>query len=102
MGHAEIWRNFLVKWPADLPHHGVLITAQEQVAFIDFLLSESLVLFDRRAPDAVGGRKLICTYDKIEGIKIVTPVGLDVFTSSGFRALPKPASKTEELEPVGS
>ena len=90
MSSNSVWRDFLVKWPKDLPPHGVVIsTFGEQVAYVNFLLSEKLVLFDRRAPDAVGGRKFIVPYDKIEAIKIVTPIGLDTFTNIGFIALPQ-------------
>jgi hypothetical protein len=100
MSNGATWRDFLVKWPKDLPPHGVVIsTYGEQVAYIDFMLSEKLVLFDRRAPDAVGGRKFIVPYDKIEAIKIVAPVSMDVFTSSGFVALPRThKDPTRELE----
>ncbi len=80
-----IWRKFLVEWPPGLTRGGVLVTELEQIAFVDFLLAENVGLFERRAPDTVGARRVVVPYSKIEAIKIVDSVNDEVFTQSGFR-----------------
>ena len=48
---ASHWRKFLLEWPSGIPQQGVVVTSfDEQVNFIDFMLSEHLVMFERRAP----------------------------------------------------
>ena len=89
MEEAMVWRKFLVEWPQGMSHSGVIVTAIEQVPFIGFMLSEHFGLFERRAPDTVGGRRVIIPYNKIEAIKIVDPVSNETFAACGFRE-PKP------------
>ena len=85
MDVAIVWRKFLVDWPKDLPRSGVVVTEVEQIIFVEFMLSENLGLFERRAPDTVGGRKVIIPYSKIEAIKIVEPTPNQTFLDGGFR-----------------
>ena len=86
MEEALVWRKFLVEWPKDIPHSGVIVTTLEQVPFVDFLLSEHFGLFERRAPDTVGGRRVMIPYSNIAAIKFVDPVPDESFTTCGFRA----------------
>jgi hypothetical protein len=86
MEEALVWRKFLVEWPKDIPHSGVIVTTLEQVPFVDFLLSEHFGLFERRAPDTVGGRLVMIPYSNIAAIKFVDPVPDENFTACGFRA----------------
>ena len=86
MDEALVWRKFLAEWPVDIPRSGVVVTALEQVPFVDFLLSEHLGLFERRAPDTVGGRRVMIPYSTIAAIKFVDPIPNEKFTASGFRA----------------
>jgi hypothetical protein len=95
MDNASLWRKFFVEWPSGIPQQGVVVTSfGEQVSFVGFLLSEHLVMFERRAPDSVGGRRLLLPYGKIDGIKIVDPVKNEVFSQAGFRAVSSPDTAT--------
>lgn len=86
MDIAQAWREFFAAWPTGLPHRGVLVTAfGEQVVFVDFLTTDSMLLVERQTPDAMGGRKVILPYGKIDAVKVVDTVGLPVFTAAGFK-----------------
>jgi hypothetical protein len=85
MDEALVWRKFLVEWPKDVARVGVVVTAIEQIPFVDFMLSESIGLFERRAPDTVGGRRVLVPYTKIAAIKIVEPTTNEMYLAWGFR-----------------
>lgn len=85
MDDALLWRKFLVEWPNGVPRSGVVVTSNEQIVFVEFMLSENIGLFVRRAPDTVGGRKVLLPYSKIEAIKIIEPTTAEVFAEVGFR-----------------
>ena len=85
MDDARIWREFFQTWPSQLGQSGVLVTTfDEQIPFGGFLTSDNVLLLERRAPDAVGARKVILTYGSIASVKIVDPVKSKVFTAAGF------------------
>lgn len=87
MDRATIWQNFLKEWPPDLPPRGVVVTSfSEQIVFKNFFTSSGVVLFERQAPDSVGGRRVILAYSDISAIKIVDPVTNELFTKAGFTA----------------
>ena len=85
MDEALVWRKFLAEWPEDIPHSGVIITDLEQVPFVNFMLSEHFALFERRAPDTVGGRRVMIPYSMIAAIKFVDPLPDEKFAAYGFR-----------------
>jgi len=91
MDLAQVWKHYLANWPQGLERGGVVVTASEQVVFVSFLMSESVVMFERRAPDSVGGRKLVIPYALIQAIKVTEPVGNEPFLQGGF---------SESLRPV--
>lgn len=100
MDSTHFWRTFFLKWPATLPHQGVLVTSfGEQVVFVEFMLSEYAILVQRLAPDSMGGRKLVLPYEKIEAVKITEPVENEIFAAGGFRAVPSasPPAQPGEL-----
>lgn len=79
------WKELLGNWPVSLAPRGILVTTyNEQVPFENFALSESFALFDRKAPDTLGARKLIVPFDGILAIKITDVVKLDAFGPLGF------------------
>ena len=86
MDEALVWRKFLAEWPKEIPHSGVVVTALEQVTFVDFLLSEHFGLFERRAPDTAGGRRVMIPYGKILALKFCEPIPNENFEARGFRA----------------
>ena len=79
------WKNLLTMWPEQLPRRGVVVASYgEQIPFENFLIRQNLVLFERRAPDALGARKVFLGFDNILGVKIVDPVKTTVFQAAGF------------------
>lgn len=89
---ADSWREYFENWPEQLPRRGVVVAIyQEQIPFDNFLTKKDVILFERRAPDALGARKVLLQYGHIQGVKIVDPVKLSVFQAAGFY-LPEAAS----------
>jgi hypothetical protein len=90
MDAAEGWRNCFRQWPADLERRGVLVTSfDEQIPFNGFALSDELLLLERHAPDTMGARMVLISYQQIRAVKIVDVVKLKSFQSLGF-AIPPP------------
>lgn len=84
-GSTSSWKDFFCNWPDELPRRGILVTSfDEQIAFVGFLTSESLLLLERRAPDAVGARTVLLPYDKVTALKIADVVKPKMFVSMGF------------------
>ena len=95
-----IWRNFFAKWPKDLERKGVVVTSSgEQIIYVQFLIGEHSILLERLAPDAVGGRKVIVPYMKIDAIKTVDPFKNEALLPCGF--LPAPV-KADALNDTAS
>ena len=85
MEAAEAWKHCFRNWPADLERHGVLVTSfNEQIPFDGFLVSEQLLLIERRTPDTLGARKVLLTYDNILAIKLTEVVKNKSFQGLGF------------------
>jgi hypothetical protein len=85
MDAGKVWREFFEKWPKDVPRQGVLVTNQdEQVPFVGFMTSESMVLFERRTPDTVGARKVILPYEYVAAIKLVDVVKAKTLQAAGW------------------
>jgi len=81
----ESWRNCFRQWPADLERRGVLITAfGEQIPFEGFATNEDFILIERRAPDTLGGRSVMISYQHIQGLKIVDVMKQKPFQDMGF------------------
>ncbi len=82
---ADIWRECFQQWPSDVARRGVLVVSfGEQIPFEKFYASDEMLLVERRAPDAVGGRLVMVPYRSIEGLKIVDIVQPKVFSPLGF------------------
>jgi len=80
------WKTLLTQWPEDLARSGVIVASfDEQIPFVGFMTSESMVLLQRRAPDTLGARQVMLPYDKIEAIKIVDVVKPKRFAAFGFQ-----------------
>ena len=82
---TESWRKCFQQWPDDLPRRGVLVpTFDEQIPFVNFFASDDMVLVERRAPDAVGGRMVIIPYQNVVALKIVDVVKPKAFSQLNF------------------
>lgn len=90
MDLAHVWTQYLANWPVGIERRGVVVTSQEQIVFVSFLMSDTVVMFDRRAPDSVGGRKVVLPYSEIKAIKVIDPVGNQPFVDVGFKESWKP------------
>lgn len=88
MDASLTWAEFFHNWPPELPHRGVLVTTvNEQIPFESFLLTNKLVMIQRRAPDAVGGRQVIIPFGFILAVKITDVAPAHVFAAGGFKAV---------------
>ena len=89
MDNAQIWRTFFEEWPPDLPPRGVLVTSfGDQIPFVGYYTTDSLVILERRTPDSMGGRQVILVYGAIDAIKVIDPIRSEVFTDAGFQEAP--------------
>lgn len=84
-GHA--WRSLFENWPQAIPREGLLVTTfNEQIAFVDFLVSGGLLLVERDRPDSFGARKVIVAYEAISAVKLASTKEMAEFQSMGFEA----------------
>lgn len=90
MDAAQIWREFFDHWPKEIPHAGVVVTNfDDQIPFIGYMTSESMLLLERRTPDTVGGRKVILPFANILAVKMTEVTKGKPYESFGFQgALP--------------
>jgi hypothetical protein len=78
-----IWRELFLKWPADVSKRGIVITSlNDQIPFEGFLVSERLLLLDRKTPDTMGARKVIIPFEQLAGVKLI-----DVVKGASFKSL---------------
>jgi len=79
------WRDYFLNWPKELPRRGVIVVAfGEQIPFDGFLTTDSLVLVERRTPDAIGARKVIVPYSQVQAIKLVDVATSKMMRTAGF------------------
>jgi hypothetical protein len=89
---SGVWRRCFESWPSELERRGVLVTTfGEQILFDSFAISPDLLLVERRAPDTVGARTVIVSYEQIAALKIVEVTKQKAFQSMGF--VPAPSRK---------
>lgn len=85
MDTATIWREYFRNWPGEIERRGILVTSfDEQIPFDGFLLSETLLLVDRRTPDTNGARRILLPYQNILAVKITDVVKSRPFQAVGF------------------
>ena len=85
MDTSQGWREFFGRWPADLRRRGVLVTSfGEQIPFIGFLVSQSVLLIERGSPDAVGARMVMVPYSEITALKLIEVLGTSDLRPLGF------------------
>ncbi len=79
------WRQCFQKWPKDVPPRGVLVTNyDEQIPFEGFMVSDTMLLVERKAPDPVGARKVLLPYEQVLAVKLVDVVRGKSFEELGF------------------
>jgi hypothetical protein len=68
-----------------VPQRGVLVTSfGEQIAFEAFMASDAMLIVERKAPDTVGARKVLLSYDHVLAVKFVDVVRGKSFEELGF------------------
>ena len=86
MDRATVWKNFFTKWPKSLPRKGVLVSeGNEQTPFQEFLISEDVILLQRRAPDTMGAREVILPFSEIVSLKMTEVVKPAAYREAGFQ-----------------
>lgn len=85
MANESPWKLWFQNWPKDLPPRGVLVVKfGEQIPFDGFLATDEMVVVERRAPDTIGARKVLATYDQICAVKFTDVVRGKLFEPLGF------------------
>ncbi len=85
MADDSPWKRWFQNWPKDVPPRGVLVVKfGEQIAFDGFLVSDEMVLVERRAPDTIGARKVLAPFDEIAAVKFTDVVRGKSFEPLGF------------------
>jgi hypothetical protein len=85
MTSTQSWKTFFTEWPADFPSGGVIVsTLNEVIPFRKFWIKDDLLLLERNAPDANGGRFVIFAFDAVNSIKFVNPMTDLLITNAGF------------------
>ncbi|QDT63012.1 hypothetical protein [Calycomorphotria hydatis] len=86
MNTAEGWRNLFEGWPGSIPQQGLVVTTfGEQIPFVKFLVSGSLLIVERDKPDTQGSRKVMIAYSAIEAVKIADPGEIARYQVMGFQ-----------------
>jgi hypothetical protein len=84
---ADAWRMMFENWPSSIDRKGMILTKQnENIPFMDFLISNSLLLVDRGTPDAHGARKVVLALDQLAAIKLAGTQPITDFQGMGFQA----------------
>ena len=88
MQSAMYWQNLFENWPAGIARHGIVITTQpDTIPFVDFMLSDGLLMVERDKPDSQGARKVILSYDAVAGVKLTSTVPFEELKQLGFRTV---------------
>ena len=87
---TKVWRDFFASWPAEMGRRGVVIPAyDEQIPFVDFLIGQDVVILERPTPDAVGGRRVVLPFARIEGVKYTEPLKTQQLLAAGYQGAPE-------------
>lgn len=79
------WKSWFRSWPQEIPYRGVLVVKfGEQIPFDGILVSNEMVLVERRAPDTIGARKVLVPFEEIAAVKFTDVVRGKSFESAGF------------------
>ena len=85
MDAVQAWHKLFANWPQSVPREGMVVTVTDTIPFINFLVSEGLVLLERDRPDALGARKVMVPYGCIIVVKLASPVELSTYLPMGFQ-----------------
>ncbi|UUO05550.1 hypothetical protein M4951_19505 [Blastopirellula sp. J2-11] len=91
IGTENRWLRLLKAWPEKMPQQGLVVTTlNEQIPFTGFVFDDDIMLLQRPAPDAMGGRQVFVPFESIACLKITAVVPTKMFNEFGFSgSLPK-------------
>ena len=79
------WRTLFANWPDFLPRQGLLVTAFDAIPFLDFMVSDGILLIERDRPDSQGGRKIMISFSAINALKLSDPGDFAKYQGLGFK-----------------
>lgn len=86
LGKVEVWQNLFENWPDAIKRNGSIVTVQgDAVPFVNFMVSDGLLLVERDGPDVSGARRVIVGYDSIAMVKLTSAAEMSLFESMGFQ-----------------
>lgn len=86
MGSGDNWKELFENCPEGMPRQGILITSfQETVPFMDFRISEGILLLQRERPDTLNARKMMVSYESISALKFTDVDDISIYGELGFR-----------------
>jgi len=70
MDAASGWRQLFENWPASIPRKATIVTAfQETIGFVNFMVTDGVLVLERERPDTIGARKVMLSYPAISAVK---------------------------------
>ena len=82
---AAIWRDMFLKWPPHFKRKGVIEPVRgESIPFIDFVMSEDVVVIERATPDTTGARRVAIPFQNIMLLKYTEPLNTEAFLLAGY------------------
>jgi hypothetical protein len=82
---ATIWRETFLKWPPNFRRKGVIeLVKGEAIPFVEFLMTEDVVVVERATPDTTGARRVAVPFQNIVTLKYTEPLKTDAFLLAGY------------------
>lgn len=82
----EAWRMFFESWPSGMRREGLILTKlNDNIPFVDYRFSDTMVLVDRGKPDSYNTRRVAIPYTEIAAVKFLGLEDLESFKDFGFR-----------------
>ena len=86
MDLAASWRSLFQNWPKDIPKQGMVVTNYgETVPFVNFMVSEGILLVERDRPDSNDARKIMISFQAILAVKSSSTMDFDKYKAFGFK-----------------
>lgn len=83
---GESWKQLFESWPKAVAKSGVLVTTfNENITFVNFLVSPGVLLLERDRPDTIGARKVMLSWEAIAAIKLPDVAELSRYQVMGFQ-----------------
>lgn len=99
---AAVWHNTFKNWPAHFKRKGVVapIGGGESIPFVDFVMTDNVVVLERATPDNSGARRVAIPFSVIETLKYTEPLKTEQFLEAGYKEGGMAKDKPKRVEPV--